>query len=60
VNLGNGPPCLSPLDARVIHWDILKDGICLLELFGSISFGLAVILQWGILVQRYHHVEKDP
>jgi hypothetical protein len=39
VNLGNGPPSLSPLDTRVIQWDIPKDGICLFELFGSITSG---------------------
>jgi len=44
VNFGNGPLGLNPLDTRVIQWDIPKDGICLLELFGSISFGLIVIL----------------
>jgi hypothetical protein len=35
---------LSPLDIEVIQWDIPKDGICLLELFGGINFGLAIIL----------------
>jgi len=43
-NLGNGPLGLNPLDTRVIQWDIPKDGICLLELFGAISFELAAIL----------------
>jgi len=60
VNLSNGSPGLSPLDIRVIQWDIPKDGICLFELVGGISSGLAVILQSGILVRRYHYVEKDP
>jgi hypothetical protein len=60
VNLGNGPLGLNPLDTRVIQWDIPKDGICLLELFRCISFGLVANLQLGILVWRYHYVEKDP
>jgi len=44
VDLGNGCLGLNPLDTKVIQWDIPKDGICLLELFGGISFGLAAIL----------------
>jgi hypothetical protein len=44
----------------VIQWNIPKDGICLLELFGGISCGLIVVLQLGILVWRYNYVEKDP
>ncbi len=44
VNLGNGPLGSNPLDTKVIQWDIPKDGICLLELFGGINFGLAAIL----------------
>jgi hypothetical protein len=47
VNLGNGPLGLSPLNTRVIHWDIPKDGIPLLELFGNISFGLTIVLWWA-------------
>jgi hypothetical protein len=60
VNFGNGPQGLSPLATKVIHWDILKDGICILELFGGINFRLAIILQLGILVWKYQYVEKDP
>jgi hypothetical protein len=40
VDVGNGPFGLSPLDTKVIHWEIPRDGICLLELFGGISFAL--------------------
>ncbi len=50
MNLGNGPLGLSPFDTRVIQWDIPKHGICLLELFENINFGLIAILQSGILV----------
>jgi hypothetical protein len=35
---------LSPLGTKVIQWDIPKDGICLLELFGSISLKLSTFL----------------
>ncbi len=59
MNLGNGPLGLSLLDTKVILWDIPKDGICLLKLFGGISYGLTVVLQSGIMVRRYHYVEKD-
>jgi len=38
VPVDDGPLGLNPLDTNVIQWDILKDGICLLELFGGISF----------------------
>ncbi|PTQ47547.1 hypothetical protein MARPO_0007s0008, partial [Marchantia polymorpha] len=35
------------------------EGVCLLDLFGGISTGLAAVLQSGILVRRYLYVEKD-
>jgi hypothetical protein len=60
VHVDNGPPGLSPLDTNVIQWDILKDGICLLELFGGISFGLSTIIKSGILIQKCHYAEKNP
>jgi hypothetical protein len=44
VNLGNGPQGSSPLDTRVIQWDIPKDGICLFEMFGGINYGLVVVI----------------
>jgi hypothetical protein len=37
VNLGNRPLGISPLDTKAIQWDIPKDGIYLLELFGGIK-----------------------
>jgi hypothetical protein len=43
MNLGNGPPSLSPLDIKVIQCDIPKDGMCLLELFRNISSRLIVV-----------------
>ncbi len=60
LNLSNGPLGLSPLDTKFIQQDIPKDGTCLLELFGGINFGLITILQLGILIWRYHYVEKHP
>jgi hypothetical protein len=45
MSIGNGPPSLNPLDIQWdIQWDIPKDGICLLELFEGISFGLVIVL----------------
>jgi hypothetical protein len=44
MNLGKGLLNLSPLDTRVIKWDIPKDGICLLELFRGINSRLVVVL----------------
>jgi hypothetical protein len=44
VKLGNGPPGSSPLDIKIIQWDIPKDGICLLEMSGGINYGLVTIL----------------
>jgi hypothetical protein len=47
VNLGNGPLGLNPLDIKIIKWDIPKDGICLLELFGGVSSRLATFYSWA-------------
>jgi hypothetical protein len=44
MNVGNGPLGFSPLDTRVIQWDIPKDEICLFQLFRGISSGLVIIL----------------
>ncbi len=30
------------------------------ELFGTINYGLIVVLQLGIYVQWYHYVKRDP
>jgi hypothetical protein len=48
------------LDFKVIWWHIPKDGIYIIELFGGISFDLAMVLQPGIKVCQYYYVEKDP
>jgi hypothetical protein len=59
ADVSNGPFGLSPLDTEVINWEISKDGICLLQLFGGISFALVVIMYYKILIYRYHYVGKD-
>jgi hypothetical protein len=48
-----------PLDNSTIHWKPPDDGIVLLELFGGIGTGLAVVLQAGIKVKRYVYVDID-
>jgi hypothetical protein len=60
INPSHGPPGLQPLDFKVIQWHILKDGVSLIKLFGGISFGLSIVLQFDIRVHRYYYVEKDP
>jgi len=55
----SGPVGLSPLDTTPIAWEYPSDGICVLDLFGGISTGLATVLQVGILVRKYLYVEKD-
>jgi hypothetical protein len=36
-----------------------SEGICMLDLFGGISTGLAIVLQVGIPVWKYLYVERD-
>ncbi len=50
---------LSPLDTTPIAWEYPSEGICVLDLFGGISTGLAAMLQVGILVRKYLYVERD-
>ncbi|OAE34653.1 hypothetical protein AXG93_4034s1060 [Marchantia polymorpha subsp. ruderalis] len=57
--LVGGPNALSPLVTTPIAWEYSSEGVCLLDLFGGISTGLAAVLQSGILVRRYLYVEKD-
>ncbi|OAE21291.1 hypothetical protein AXG93_868s1290 [Marchantia polymorpha subsp. ruderalis] len=54
-----GLSTLSPLVTTPIVWEYSPEGVCLLDLFGGISTGLAAVLQSGILVRRYLYVEKD-
>jgi hypothetical protein len=41
-----------------IAWEYPSKGICVLDLFGGISIGLATMLQAGILVRKYLYVER--
>ncbi len=50
---------LSPLDTTPIAWEYPFEGICVLDLFGGISTGLATMFQVGILVRKYLYMEKD-
>ena len=50
---------LTPLDTSPIIWQYPSEGICLLELFGGMSTGLAAVLQAGIRVRGYLYVETD-
>ncbi|PTQ36558.1 hypothetical protein MARPO_0063s0090, partial [Marchantia polymorpha] len=54
-----GLSTLSPLVTTSIVWEYSPEGVCLLDLFGGISTGLAALLLSGILVRRYLYVEKD-
>ncbi len=54
-----GPVGLSPLNTTPIAWEYPSKGICMLDLFGEISIGLVIMLQAGILVQKYFYVERD-
>ncbi len=50
---------LSPLDTTPIAWEYPSEGICMLDLFGGISTGLATVLQASIPVRKYFYVERD-
>ncbi len=50
---------LSPLDTTPIAWEYPSEGICVLDLFGGINTGLAVVLHAGIPVRKYLYVERD-
>jgi len=43
--------------ARPIHWHPPEDGITLVELFAGIGTGLAAVLEVGLKVKRYIHVD---
>jgi hypothetical protein len=40
----SSPIGLSPLDTTPIAWEYPSEGICMLDLFGGISTGLATVL----------------
>ncbi len=54
-----GPIRLSPLDITPITWEYSSEGICVLDLFGGINAGLAIVLQASIPIQKYLYVERD-
>ncbi|OAE31993.1 hypothetical protein AXG93_2772s1010 [Marchantia polymorpha subsp. ruderalis] len=46
--LVGGPSALSPLITTSIAWEYFPHGVCMLDLFGEISTGLAAVLHSGI------------
>jgi hypothetical protein len=49
----------TPLLARTIQWQPPDEGITLVELFAGIGTGLAVVLEVGLKVRRYIHVDSS-
>ena len=47
-----------PLLARTIQWRPPDEGITLVELFAGIGTGLAAVLEAGLKVRRYVHVDN--
>jgi hypothetical protein len=50
---------LFPLDTTPIVREYPSEGICMLDLFGGISTGLATMLQANILIRKYLYVKRD-
>ena len=48
----------TPLLARTIQWRPPDEGITLVELFAGIGTGLAAVLEAGLKVRRYVHVDS--
>ena len=48
----------TPLLARPILWQPLDEGITLVELFAGIDTGLASVLETGLKVRLYIHVDS--
>ncbi len=59
MDTGQGLVYMSPLDTTPITWQHHEEGLCVLDLFGGISTGLAAVLQAGLKVQRYLYMERD-
>jgi hypothetical protein len=49
----------SRLNTTTILWQYPDEGVCVLDLFGGMSTGLAAVLQAGLRVRRYAYVERD-
>ncbi len=54
----SGPIGLSPLNTTPIAWEYPSEGICMLDIFGGINIGLAIVHRASILVQKYLYVER--
>ena len=59
LGLGETPP-MSPLFifAQPIRWQPSSEGIVLVEIFGGIGTSFAAMLDPGIIVRRYIHVDN--
>jgi hypothetical protein len=56
---GETPPTSSSFSfAQPIRWQPSPEGIVLVEIFGGIGTGLAAVLEAGITVRRYIHVDN--
>ena len=59
LGLGETPPTSSSFSfAQPIRWQPPPEGIVLVEIFGGIGTGLAAVLEAGITVRRYIHVDN--
>ena len=59
LELGEAPPTSSSFSfAQPIRWQPSPEGIVLVEIFGGIGTGLAAVLEAGITVRRYIHVDN--
>jgi hypothetical protein len=62
VDIVDVPQCSvessTPLLARPIQWHPPDEGITLVELFAGIGTGLAAVLEAGLKVRRYIHVDS--
>jgi hypothetical protein len=55
----HGEP-IKPILYQLITWTPSKEGIILLELFGSINIGLKALLQSRMVVRKYFYIDIDP
>jgi hypothetical protein len=54
-----GPVGFSPLHTTPIVWEYPSEDICVLDLFGGINTGLAIVLQASIPIRKYLYMERD-
>jgi hypothetical protein len=55
----HGEP-IKPIFCELITWTPPKESITLLQLVGGIGTRLKALLQLGMVVQKYFHVNIDP